>query len=99
MGKRQDLAKQIADLQKEHDEAPDDDDDDLEIGVEKDGQKVTVRGRHARKVMRRLGLDDPESAPGGDGQGDEDGEDGEAGDAKKDPAPPAGHRYFRGKTA
>lgn len=94
MGKRQDLAKQIEELQKEHDEAPDDDDDDLEIGVEKDGQKVTVRGRHARKVMRRLGLDDPEGTPpAGDGQGDDD-----DGDGKTDPPPPASHRYFRGKT-
>ena len=94
MGKRDEIRRQIEALQREHDEAPDDDDDDLEIGVEKDGHKVTVKGRHARKVMRRLGLDDDDDqgAAGGEGEAGE----GEAkGKPSKDKAPPSGHRYFR----
>jgi hypothetical protein len=93
LGRRTDLAKQIAELQKQHDEAPDDDDDDLEIGVERDGQRVVLRGRHARKVMRRLGLDDDDPKGKGDGQGDDDDPDDGKGD--KDPEPKTGHRYFR----
>lgn len=107
MGKRDELRRQIEALQKQHDESPDDDDDDLEIDVEKDGHKVRVRGRHARKVMRRLGLDDDDqgAAAGEGGEGEEgEGEegDGQAGadpkakaGAKKDPEPRSGHRYFK----
>src|SRR5881394_2416519 len=104
MGKRDEIRRQIEALQREHDEAPDDDDDDLEIGVEKDGHKVTVKGRHARKVMRRLGLDDDDDqgAAGGEGEaGEGEAGEGEAGEGEakgkpsKDKAPPSGHRYFR----
>lgn len=94
MGTKSELAKQIEALQAEHDAAPDDDDDDLEIAVERDGNKVTLKGRHARKVMRRLKLDDEPDAGKKDPEaGDEDQGDADAG--KKDPAPPAAHRYFK----
>lgn len=96
MGTKRELARQIAELQQQHDTAPDDDDDDLEIAVERDGSKVTVKGRHARKVMRRLGLDEDDTPkdPGDDGDDDQ-GDDDPKKDPKKDPTPPAGHRYFK----
>lgn len=99
MGRKTDLKSQIEALQKEYESAADDDDDDLEMSVEKDGQKFTFRGRHARKLMRKHGFDDDDQGAGkGDDQGDDDDED-QGADGKKaagkDKAPANGHRYFR----
>jgi hypothetical protein len=96
MGKREEIAAQIAALQKQLE-----DDDDLELWVETEGDKgkhrAQLRGKYARKMLSRLGLDDDEDQADDDGATDGDGADGGTGDGGKDPAPPSEHKYFRRK--
>lgn len=91
MASKQEIAAQIADLNKQLESA--DDDDDVELLVEHDGTKATLKGKHARKFLQRLGLED--DAPTGDpADGDPSDPDGDP-DGAPDDKPPDPHRYFR----
>jgi hypothetical protein len=73
-----------------------DDDDDVELLVERDGTRATLKGRHARSFLKKLGLDDDGAGDQGDGdQGDGDQGDGDGSDGDQDVKPPAGNRFFR----
>lgn len=70
-----DIEAQIAALQAQLAE-----DDGLELVVDMDGKKTTLRGSHAKRWLAKLGLDDDDQGDAGDD------DQGDAGDG--DPAPP-----------
>jgi len=93
------MAKLSEDQQKALDEllelqnAPDA--DDYEVAIERDGKTMRVPWSKVPATMRDFfGLSEPKPE-GGEGEGGE----GEGGDdgRKRDPKPPAGHRYFAGR--
>lgn len=95
---KREINAQIVELQKQLDNAPDD--DELELLVENGkGVRTTLRGAHAKKLLKSFGIEDDEPADD-DGDQDDAGEGGDgdqddAGDRARDAKPDTDHRYFR----
>ena len=93
MATKAEIKAQIDKLTKDMESAPD---DEVELLVERDGMRTTLKGTHARRLLKKWGLDEDETPDGDGDQGDGDGDQGDGdGDGDGDDPPASGHRFFK----